>query len=569
MDSIAEHALYARFLRGLRAFPRRPALRVGTRTVSYEEAHETALRWSGAALAAAARPPRAVGVLTGRSTDAYLAVLAALYTGAAVVPLHAEFPVERTREMLRAAGVSVVLADEQGLATLAATGLDLPAVPAAAARGPAGRAAGLDAPRPVAPDDTAYVLFTSGSTGRPKGVPITHANTAHYFGLMDHRYDFTETDVFSQTFDLNFDCAMFDLFCAWGAGARVQAIPPLAYRDLPDFFTECGMTVWFSTPSVVALSRRLSGLVADSMPTLRWSLFAGEALRQADAEEWQRAASRSTLENIYGPTELTITIAGHRWDPERSPARCVNGLVPIGAVHAGHDHLLLGSDGGVDPTEGELCVSGPQTTPATSIRGTARGGSWNAPEPSGTAPATGYGGWPAANWRTSAGWTPRCRCRAGGWSWPRWRPRRAPATAWRTRSWCRGAPRTAPNWSFSTPECPPRRPRWRAGCGRCCRRGCCPGSTTTWRSSRSTPTGRSTAGTWRVRPYARSDAPRGPGRQAPTGPLTGPPTPSPTSPARPMFASGGPGALLCLLLSGPAPPRTARPAPPCRPCRWR
>ncbi|WP_329362529.1 AMP-binding protein [Streptomyces sp. NBC_00669] len=363
MDSIAEHALYARFLRGLRAFPRRPALRVGTRTVSYEEAHETALRWSGAALAAATPPPRAVGVLTGRSTDAYLAVLAALYTGAAVVPLHAEFPVERTREMLRAAGVSVVLADEQGLATLAATGLDLPAVPAAAARGPAGRAAGLAAPRPVAPDDTAYVLFTSGSTGRPKGVPITHANTAHYFGLMDRRYDFNETDVFSQTFDLNFDCAMFDLFCAWGAGARVQAIPPLAYRDLPDFLTECGMTVWFSTPSVVALSRRLSGLVADSMPTLRWSLFAGEALRQADAEEWQRAASRSTLENIYGPTELTITIAGHRWDPERSPARCVNGLVPIGAVHAGHDHLLLGPDGGVDPTEGELCVCGPQTTP--------------------------------------------------------------------------------------------------------------------------------------------------------------------------------------------------------------
>jgi len=36
--------------------------------------------------------------------------------------------------------------------------------------------------------------------------------------------------------------------------------------------------------------------------------------------------------------------------------------VPIGRVNGGHDHLLLGEDGQLACSEGELCVSGPQLT---------------------------------------------------------------------------------------------------------------------------------------------------------------------------------------------------------------
>ncbi|WP_415840173.1 AMP-binding protein, partial [Nocardiopsis gilva] len=221
----------------------------------------------------------------------------------------------------------------------------------------------LTAPRPVTADDTAYMLFTSGSTGVPKGVPISHGNTHHYFGLLDERYDFTPDDVFSQTFDLNFDCGMFDLFCAWGAGASVTYMPPQAYRDIPAFMAEQGMTVWFSTPSSIALLRRMGALTPGSMPSLRWSFFAGEALRMDDVADWHAAAPNSTVENLYGPTELTVTITGHRWSPEETPKLGINGLMPIGRVHEGHDHLLLDADGvPTDADEGELCITGPQMT---------------------------------------------------------------------------------------------------------------------------------------------------------------------------------------------------------------
>lgn len=361
-----EAALHARFLRGLATSPRACAVRLGAESYSYERVHELALRWAGALLAAAPGL-RAVGVLAGKSIESYAGLLAALYAGATAVPLHPDFPAERTRRMVQAAGVSALLVDDAGLAVtaeLAAAGLDPPVLaPALDGGAGAGTAAALDAPRDARPQDVAYVLFTSGSTGRPKAVPITHGNAEHYFGLADRRYDFTAADVFSQTFDLNFDCAMFDLFCAWGAGASVVPVPGPAYRLLPEFLAEHGVTVWFSTPSAISLVRRLGGLAPGALLTLRWSLFAGEALQAADATSWQLAASASRLENIYGPTELTITVTAHRWSPLTSPPLCVNGLAPIGRVHEGHHHLLLTESGEPSEVEGELCIAGPQLTP--------------------------------------------------------------------------------------------------------------------------------------------------------------------------------------------------------------
>ncbi|MGW1507198.1 AMP-binding protein [Streptomyces mirabilis] len=367
-----EDALHARFLRGLAVSGQRPALRIGERTVSYEEIHDLALQWAGSLLAAPAGPPAVIGVLAAKGLEAYAGILAGLYTGATVVPLHPAFPAARTRSMLQDAGVSAVLADDAGLAALAeALGpdSDLPVLAPFAAAG-TGRprrieVAARDAlgePRPVAPDDRAYILFTSGSTGRPKGVPISHGSTTHYFRLMDDRYRFDADDVFSQTFDVNFDCAMFDMFSAWGAGGSIHPVPLQAYRDLPAFTADRRMTVWFSTPSTISLIRRTGKLAPGALPGLRWSLFAGEALRDQDAADWQAAAPASTLENIYGPTELTVTVSGHRWSPQTSPALCVNGLVPIGAVHEGHDYLLLDEDGKPTDAEGELIITGPQMT---------------------------------------------------------------------------------------------------------------------------------------------------------------------------------------------------------------
>ncbi|WP_103502482.1 AMP-binding protein, partial [Streptomyces sp. SM14] len=243
-----------------------------------------------------------------------------------------------------------VIADERGAAVLPALGGALDGVPVIReAAGPA-----LERPRPAGPLDVAYVLFTSGSTGRPKGVPVLHRNVDAYLRFVHDRYGFHTGDVFSQTFDLTFDLSVFDLFAAWGSGGTVVSVPPTAYAALERFVAEHGITVWFSAPSLISqLGRRPQGL-RGAFDSLRWSLFCGEPLLARDAAAWQAAAPRSTVENLYGPTELTISCSVHRWDPERTPGRCVNDIVPIGHLHPGLRHLLH---------DGELCVTGDQMFP--------------------------------------------------------------------------------------------------------------------------------------------------------------------------------------------------------------
>ncbi|MGK4580169.1 AMP-binding protein [Kitasatospora sp. HPMI-4] len=365
MDDTVDVALTGRFLRGLAKSADRPALSAGGTTLTYRELHERALLLAGSLLAGLPSRPAAIGVLAGKGPSAYVAVLAGLYTGITMVPLQPSFPAARTRQMIEASRVGALIADDDSLPALARLrdeGVDLPVLfppsgqPMPAV--PVDAASALAEPVAVRGEDTAYVLFTSGSTGRPKGVPVTHANTHHYFGLLDERYDFGPEDVFSQNFDLNFDCAMFDLFCAWGAGGTLTVPPPQAWRDMPQFIEANRLTVWFSTPSAIALIRRMGGLTPGAMPSLRWSFFAGEALSCQDAGDWLVAAADSTLENLYGPTELTITVAAHRWAGEDG----LNGMVPIGSVHGGHDVLLVGAGGQDSPAEGELCIAGPQLT---------------------------------------------------------------------------------------------------------------------------------------------------------------------------------------------------------------
>lgn len=374
MERLAQGALHARFLRGLTVSPKGVAVRAGGETVTYEQAHETALSWAGALRAAPGGPPEAVSVLAGRSVQAYVGILACLYAGVPVVPLLADFPPRKLAPMLAAAGVSALIVDEQGAKALPEL-TDEPALPrgmAILAPGLGPDAAGafqriepdprdaLAEPRSVDVSDVAYVLFTSGSTGRPKGVRLTHGNLTHYFGLMDAWYDFTAADVFSQAANLNWDSAVSDLWCAWGVGAPLVSVPQHAYLDLPAFVAEHGITAWFSAPSVIALVRRTGRLSPGAMPTLRWTYFGGEALQCQDTDDWQRAAPNSAVINVYGPTETTITTHRHRWSPESSPRLGVNGVVPLGHLHEGHAELLLDGNGEPSDTEGELWLSGPQ-----------------------------------------------------------------------------------------------------------------------------------------------------------------------------------------------------------------
>ncbi len=170
-----------------------------------------------------------IGLLAHKSLTAYASVLGILRSGCAYVPLNPKFPVQRNRLILQHSGIkTIVLGPEcidaavellgnggwQGTLVIHFSQVDLPetlsqlegvTIVECASKG-----------SPYSPERPhfggAYLLFTSGSTGIPKGVPISHANVAAYVDYLVDRYQIGPEDRFSQTFDLNFDLSVHDMF---------------------------------------------------------------------------------------------------------------------------------------------------------------------------------------------------------------------------------------------------------------------------------------------------------------------------------------------------------------------
>lgn len=335
------------------------ALEVAGHRVTYAELAGLADRLAGRLTGPDGAVPAAVGLLASRSLAAYAGYLAALRLGATVVPLNPAFPAERSRAAVRAAGAPVVLAEDGDLAAAVTAGTGAaPAVlpdrwwdelPAAA-----------PAPYRGHPEDVAYVLFTSGSTGTPKGVPIRHRHLAGYLAHSVRHLGIGPGARLSQFFQLTFDPSVHDLFAAWCSGATV-VVPRAEELLLPSrFVAQEGITHWSSVPSVISLAGRLRGLRPGSMPSLRSSVFCGDRLTYDQARQWAAAAPNSSLDNTYGPTELTITCTGYRLpaDPADWPPTS-NGTPPIGRPYPGVETLVLDEDGREADT-GELCARGSQ-----------------------------------------------------------------------------------------------------------------------------------------------------------------------------------------------------------------
>lgn len=374
------HTLHAGFVASAARLPEHPALLLGDEGWTYREIDATARRLA-AGLLKVSKQPKRVGILARRSLTSYTGVIGALLSGAAFVPLNPTLPLARLRAIAGAADLDAIICESRYLALLRTLFEDRTSWPrvilADAARNGEGPDHGatdldlndlraivpLDAPVPVAPGEIAYILFTSGSTGVPKGVPISHANVTSFLNVNLERYQIEPKDVLSQTFEQSFDLSVFDIFMAWSAGATLCAFTTTELLAPLSVVQSRGVTVWFSVPSIIAMQIKLGSLLPGCLPSLRLSLFCGEPLAREHAEAWQRAAPASVLENLYGPTELTIACATHRWDPATSPGQCSNGIVSIGRPYTTLSWQILDHD--FQPVasgeSGELCVTGPQT----------------------------------------------------------------------------------------------------------------------------------------------------------------------------------------------------------------
>jgi len=383
--------LHAGFFRSAELHPDRPALEIGSQTLSYADLSGLARHVAQVLSREVGQPNPRVGVLASRSVAVYSGILGTLSCGGAVVPLNPGFPAERTAQMINLADVQALVVDSvgEGMLDKLLPQVERPlllivtseSADALATRWPAHRVLSPESgaaayqPRQVSQDDLAYLFFTSGSTGVPKAVGVLHRNVSRFVEMSVERYselDLGCSDRFSQFYDITFDSSMFDVFVSWAFGACLCCPTTTEWVNPNKFIAARALTVIDIVPSTGHTMNRSNGWLPGRFPLLRLCRFGGEALSADLAAALAAAAPHAAVDNVYGPTECTVDASYYRWDRERSLEEATHGVVPIGVAGPKVGLRVVDEQLNEVPVggEGELLISGPQVTP----------GYWKSPE---------------------------------------------------------------------------------------------------------------------------------------------------------------------------------------------
>nr|WP_264024734.1 AMP-binding protein [Mycolicibacterium pyrenivorans] len=144
------------------------------RSLTYRELDETANRLAHLLSDHGVGAGQCVALLLERSTNAVVAMLAVLKTGAAYLAIDPALPDARIAFMLTDATPTAAVTTQALRSRLDAH--DVTLIDLADPTIDSQPVEGLPAP---APDDIAYLIYTSGTTGTPKGVAVSHRNLCH------------------------------------------------------------------------------------------------------------------------------------------------------------------------------------------------------------------------------------------------------------------------------------------------------------------------------------------------------------------------------------------------------
>lgn len=329
--------------RSFKRFAGRPALSIAGKSQTYQELLDYALRLKIPLL-----PENAVvAVWADRDFTSFAAILGILLRGYTYLPISPSSPPARNAEILRNSRSKIMVCPESARSQLSPLRVLLPPDFSIVTDGQLhNQPAEVVDPEP---QHCAYLMYTSGSTGRPRGVKILNKQVLAYLENASAFAPVVESDRVSQMFDLTFDLSVHDMFMCWSGGGCLY-VPTSQERLIPhEFINRNGLTYWFSVPSVVSQISNFGALNPGSLPSIRTSLFCGEALRFSVAEAWRNAAPQSKIFNLYGPTEATVAVSKYRFSEQNKEQ--MNGIVSIGEIFPGHQHRIV---------NGELYIQGAQ-----------------------------------------------------------------------------------------------------------------------------------------------------------------------------------------------------------------
>lgn len=292
-----------------------------------------------------------VPILSFRSIDLPVAILAVMKAGKAFVPINPYLPPEKIAEQLGEIRSSVALVHKDF--PLSATQDKVCLRFGEAQESP-------EAPAVEASTDYLYAIFTSGTTGKPKAAINYERGIRNRLQWMDLRLGREAAGVTLQTTQHFFDSAVWQFLWPLVHGGCVVIPEDQRETDaeyMLNLISTQGITTVDFVPSVLRtiLSRNVGreGAGGD-LSSLRCVIIGGEELTPKLADDARRLFSGAQLINLYGPTETSIGCIYHQFNKPESEA------IPIGRPIANCQAVVVDARGHLCPPgmKGELLIGG-------------------------------------------------------------------------------------------------------------------------------------------------------------------------------------------------------------------
>ncbi len=292
-------------------------------------------------------PDVIVGIISERSVEVIVGIIAILKAGGAYLPIDFDYPQNRIKYMIENSNAKILLTqiDEKKCKDFGCEVMDL-------SNESLFSEDNKDIDNINSSNHLAYVIYTSGTTGIPKGVEVIQRNVVrlvkntNYIEIKDH-------DRILQTGSIAFDASTFEIWGALLNGAALHLADKemiLNTTQLEQYLTNNRITILWLTSAL------FNKLVEDNnhlFKYLKYLLVGGDVVSLKHVMKVKKQSKNIKVINGYGPTENTTFSTFYEINDATN-------ILPIGKPIANSTAYILDNNNKLVPigVPGELCVGG-------------------------------------------------------------------------------------------------------------------------------------------------------------------------------------------------------------------
>lgn len=301
-----------------------------------------------------------IAVFMEKSPQMVASFFGVAYGGNYYVPMDAEMPASRIKQILEACNTPLIICDSAAASLAKEWELPYQIVTfEEIAAHPIDRNALAGIRCRTTEADPLYVVFTSGSTGTPKGVVASHRSVIDYIESLSTVLGVGPDTIFGNQSPLYLDACLKELYPTLKFGATTYLVPKSLFMfpvRLIEYINQHGINTICWVASALGLVAGLGALDKNIPHTLNTIAFGSEVFPIKHFNRWREALPDAKFIHLYGPTEATGMSTYYYADRQFA----LDEPIPIGRPFPNTEVVLL-DDNDNTPSQGqpgEICIRG-------------------------------------------------------------------------------------------------------------------------------------------------------------------------------------------------------------------